>query len=56
MERGFQARAELRLVFLSGGGLHMQVQIVQMTSEPAYDPVRGNPRFQALLRKMNLPS
>jgi serine/threonine-protein kinase len=28
--------------------------IVHLVNEPAYDRVRGNPRFQALLRKMNL--
>ncbi len=28
--------------------------IVHLVNEPVYDPLRGNPRFHALLRKMNL--
>jgi hypothetical protein len=31
------------------------VVITQIKEEPFYDPIRPDPRFQALLRKLNLP-
>jgi hypothetical protein len=27
-----------------------------MNADPAFDPIRADPRFQALVRKMRIPS
>jgi hypothetical protein len=55
---GFYAAAgerELALDWLEKGYQDRDIQMVRIKGSPRWDTLRSDPRFQALLRKMNFP-
>ena len=43
------------LDWLEQGFLEHAGDMVYLSTDPVFDPVRGDPRFQDILRRMNLP-